>query len=101
MSNLKTETGQAEVEEQEQIKPSSSDPSMRLEESSSLADFETLSREYEDLQNKVTCKICLDAKIEVLFLPCRHLVCCAKCASMVRECPFCRKNIEGTVKVFM
>ena len=67
----------------------------------SMADFETLSKEFEDLQNKMACKICLDAKIEVLFLPCRHLVCCSDCATRMRECPFCRKKIDGTVKVFM
>ena len=64
-------------------------------------ELSTLSAEYEELQAKITCKICLDAKIESLFLPCRHLVCCDNCANMVRECPFCRARIEGVVKVYL
>ena len=63
--------------------------------------FSELSAECDDLQAKVTCKICLDSKIQVLFLPCRHLVCCENCANEVRECPLCRASIEGIVKVFL
>jgi hypothetical protein len=48
------------------------------------------------------CAICMldDSKPNVIFLPCRHAICCSTCARMgsVRNCPFCRQQIESRVK---
>ncbi|CAI9717316.1 baculoviral IAP repeat-containing protein 7-A [Octopus vulgaris] len=45
------------------------------------------------------CKICLDEKLSVVFLPCGHFVCCVTCGSLLTVCPVCRKNILHLVKV--
>ena len=51
--------------------------------------------------HEMICKICFDAKVEELFLPCRHLVCCLKCSASVFQCPVCRDDIDCVIKVFL
>lgn len=45
-----------------------------------------------------TCKVCLDAEVRVVFLPCAHLVCCHRCAVKIHSCPICRMRILRSVK---
>ena len=57
-----------------------------------------------DLLNQaqlVKCKVCFVEEVQVLFLPCRHLVTCEKCAHRLHQCPMCRKNIQDTIMVFL
>ncbi|ELT95124.1 hypothetical protein CAPTEDRAFT_224451 [Capitella teleta] len=37
------------------------------------------------------------AEVQCVNLPCGHLVCCLKCADLVRNCPLCRTNTVGSV----
>ena len=50
------------------------------------------------------CVICFES-LEVLFLPCKHICTCMKCASLLtqgdRNCPMCRGRIESIMKVFI
>jgi len=52
-----------------------------------------------------TCVICLDAIKNVVFLPCRHLCACSKCALHVSKssklCPVCRTSIQTHIEVFL
>jgi hypothetical protein len=57
--------------------------------------------ENERLKKIVTCKVCLGTVLQTAFLPCRHCVCCQKCAYSLRNCPLCRKRILGTVRVYL
>ena len=63
--------------------------------------------EAEERSNEArTCTICLDKERSHIFLPCGHLVCCAKCAKQAKneppnQCPMCRKPIKNTVKAYM
>lgn len=47
------------------------------------------------------CVICMDAKCEVVFIPCGHMCCCKDCGGGVEDCPMCRCSIERTIKVMM
>nr|XP_034334885.1 death-associated inhibitor of apoptosis 2-like [Crassostrea gigas] len=60
-----------------------------------------LEEENRLLREQKTCKICLDAEVGVVFLPCGHLCCCVMCAPAVRQCPICRAEIRGTVRTFI
>uniref|UniRef100_A0A8W8JKU2 RING-type domain-containing protein n=1 Tax=Magallana gigas TaxID=29159 RepID=A0A8W8JKU2_MAGGI len=60
-----------------------------------------LAEENRQLRQQRVCKICLDADIGVVFLPCGHLCCCQTCASEVPHCPVCRANINSRVSVFI
>ena len=57
--------------------------------------------ERDELQNLMTCKICLVNRIDTVFLTCRHFSTCQDCADRVRDCPVCRQIILGTVDVFI
>ena len=58
-------------------------------------------KEVEKYRSRMQCKVCLDAYVGTLFLPCRHLLCCKECAENVQKCPLCRERIIGTIKVFV
>jgi hypothetical protein len=60
-----------------------------------------LETRFKELQQSRTCKICLDEDINVVFLPCGHLVCCTVCAPALNRCPICRANIREVVKTYL
>ena len=37
------------------------------------------------------CKICFDQDMDVLFVPCNHLICCSSCSANLPHCPLCRQ----------
>lgn len=46
------------------------------------------------------CVICMDAKCEIIFIPCGHMCCCLMCGEKDMECcPLCRGSIERTIRV--
>lgn len=47
------------------------------------------------------CKVCLDKKVEILFLPCLHVTVCCNCAPTIKKCIICRREIEDLVKVYI
>lgn len=51
-------------------------------------------------KGKDNCCVCMSAEVDMLMMPCRHFLTCHTCAGEVSECPFCRKTIEYTIKVF-
>ncbi|KAK6993544.1 inhibitor of apoptosis [Biomphalaria glabrata] len=54
-----------------------------------------------ELRQQTMCKICMDKDVEVVFLPCGHLVSCAECAGALKDCAVCRKPVKGTVRAFL
>ena len=64
-------------------------------------EHESLEKKLERMQEERTCKICMDAEIGIVFLPCGHLVCCPNCASGVELCPMCRRPIQESVRTYM
>nr|XP_053653956.1 baculoviral IAP repeat-containing protein 8-like [Cherax quadricarinatus] len=44
------------------------------------------------------CKICMDNLIELVFLPCSHMVACMNCSKQLKNCPICRNVIRYTIK---
>lgn len=46
------------------------------------------------------CKICYGVEYNTAFLPCGHVVACAKCASSVTKCPLCRKPFTDVMRVY-
>lgn len=51
--------------------------------------------------DRTLCKICLDREVEVTFLPCGHLVCCAECSKHVQQCPVCRRIVKASMRTFL
>lgn len=63
--------------------------------------LEQLKKGAENFKTRLTCKVCLDSTVSILFLPCRHLICCDDCAFTVKTCPMCRAYIAATIKAFV
>ncbi|XP_076824858.1 uncharacterized protein LOC143470538 [Clavelina lepadiformis] len=40
------------------------------------------------------CRICKEEERSVVFLPCRHTVCCRTCGEQALECPICHYSID-------
>ena len=63
-----------------------------------------IEKENRRLRMQRLCKICMEKEVQVVFIPCGHLVSCQQCAQCLTDenlkCPMCRENIEGKVRVF-
>jgi len=93
---------QQEIEEQKEdmeISEAEKDPNPVKESPKSAA--ESLELENARLKEARTCKVCMDAEVGVVFLPCGHLICCVNCAPSLKDCAVCRTKIQGTVRTFM
>ena len=48
------------------------------------------------------CTICMDAPVEVVYIPCRHQACCTSCPReylrQQHQCPICRSYIHQAVQ---
>lgn len=49
----------------------------------------------------IVCSVCMNNKKNILFSPCQHVTCCARCAEQVSICPICREKIKQTTLVFL
>ncbi|XP_065225489.1 baculoviral IAP repeat-containing protein 2-like [Planococcus citri] len=64
-------------------------------------DPQTLEEENRLLKQAKLCKICMDRDVNIVFLPCGHLISCSACAANLPDCPVCRQIIKGTVRTFL
>lgn len=46
------------------------------------------------------CVVCLYRERDMVFKPCRHLVCCYVCSKRLRKCPVCTKRIRRQERIF-
>ena len=76
---------------------SESDSQAASNKKTKIEEIENENRQLKEAQN---CKICMDNKVAVVFLPCRHLISCVSCAQQLRDCPNCRKFIQRKIKTF-
>ena len=58
-------------------------------------------RENGRLKARVRCKICREANVGMIFLPCGHIVTCTQCGSKTRNCNSCGQFIRATANVYM
>lgn len=61
----------------------------------------SLEEENRMLKEARMCKICMDAEVGIVFLPCGHLTTCITCATNLQYCPLCRCTIKATVRTFL
>lgn len=52
----------------------------------------------QSLEDEQACVVCSEEGKSVLFMPCRHLCTCERCAVKLSACPICRAVIEESVK---
>lgn len=59
----------------------------------------------EDEDSGRECKVCMDATINTVLIPCGHVAICFECAQMLRQkgnkdCPICKTPVTTIVKTF-
>ncbi|XP_028156769.1 death-associated inhibitor of apoptosis 1-like isoform X1 [Ostrinia furnacalis] len=63
-----------------------------------------IEKEKEDDNNTIddskVCKICYVEERNVVFVPCGHVVACAKCALSTNKCPMCRRTFRDAVRLY-
>ena len=60
-----------------------------------------LQEKLSTMEEALKCRICTDARIDVVFCPCGHMVSCSSCASNLDQCPICRGTITNVQHVFL
>jgi hypothetical protein len=53
-----------------------------------------------DIDDEAICKICYDAPLDCVLVPCRHQCTCIKCGDALDYCPICRTEIEEVIRVY-
>ncbi|KAG7156520.1 death-associated inhibitor of apoptosis 2-like 2, partial [Homarus americanus] len=66
--------------------------------SSTSSATQELAEELERIRDIRMCKVCMDAEMDVVFLPCQHMVTCSSCALALAQCPICREDIKYSIK---
>ncbi|TGZ68195.1 hypothetical protein CRM22_004381 [Opisthorchis felineus] len=75
-------------------------------EYSSRADSFVTDEELQEIVQKCLweiglCRICVDAPISRVFLPCGHIICCVDCAERIEQCSVCRQDIMERHQCFL
>lgn len=53
-----------------------------------------------EVEDSKLCKICFAEERNVCFVPCGHVVACAKCALAADKCPMCRRTFTNAVRLY-
>jgi hypothetical protein len=54
-----------------------------------------------EIQYESFCKICMEKKPSIIFMPCRHVAVCGQCAfGIEKDCPICRTTIIEKLNLF-
>ncbi|XP_063622260.1 E3 ubiquitin-protein ligase XIAP [Cydia splendana] len=61
----------------------------------------SLEEENRQLKEARLCKVCMDSEVSVVFLPCGHLVSCARCGAALASCPLCREPVRALVRAYL
>lgn len=62
---------------------------------------ENLDKKENNVNYESLCKVCLERKSSIIFLPCRHVAVCGQCVFGIDDqCPICRTNIEEKINLY-
>lgn len=57
-------------------------------------------KEENPIEDTKLCKICYNEERNVCFVPCGHVVACAKCSLSTDKCPMCRRTFTDAVRLY-
>ena len=75
--------------------------SLKIENENLKTSQQLFEKEIQSLKESQFCKICVNNEMNTALLPCGHLVTCNECASILKDCPMCRKNINDKIRIYM
>lgn len=62
---------------------------------------ESSSKGSDNKLDSTLCKVCHKEDKVTVFIPCRHVYACAKCAEEMDECPVCTENVCSFIQLHM
>ena len=67
------------------------------------SESENLKVKNQELEDARLCKVCMEAEICFVFIPCGHQCTCENCAvnGDLKNCPICREKITKRIKTFL
>lgn len=60
---------------------------------------EELQNRYRQMEERITCPICIDSHIRLVF-QCGHGA-CAPCGAALSACPICRQPVRDRIQIFV
>jgi hypothetical protein len=53
-------------------------------------------------ESRTACVVCLTRERKIVFIPCRHFICCVNCTTENKfaNCPLCRESVSRTERVY-
>lgn len=66
-----------------------------------VADVGALTLQNREMRDRTICKICGQRQVNLVFLPCGHLVCCIECGAEITHCLICNVQVFKKVPVYM
>lgn len=82
------------------ITPTTTKLSIENETTTKLSVENTTKSLDEEKDNSKLCKICYSYEYNTVFVPCGHVITCAKCALSVNSCPYCRQEFTDVIKLY-
>lgn len=64
-------------------------------------DVGALTLQNREMRDRTICKICGQRQVNLVFLPCGHLVCCIECGAEITHCLICNVQVFKKVPVYM
>lgn len=61
--------------------------------------LEQLQSRYRQMEERITCPICIDNHIKLVF-QCGHAS-CIECSAALKTCPLCRQTIRERIQLFV
>lgn len=61
--------------------------------------LEQLQSRYRQMEERITCPICIDNQIKLVF-QCGHAS-CIDCSAVLKACPICRQTIRERIQLFV
>jgi len=49
--------------------------------------------------DSMLCKVCFKEDMVAVFIPCRHVYACVKCAEEIDECPVCKEDVCSFIQL--
>lgn len=71
-----------------------------IESSGSGCAFDNI-EDHKARDGESCCIICEDNASIIMFMPCNHISFCKQCATLLNECPLCKKHIDHKIRVFV
>ncbi|XP_055882840.1 uncharacterized protein LOC106078841 isoform X3 [Biomphalaria glabrata] len=59
-----------------------------------------LQAEYNWRLSRLICEICQRKDVQVIFIPCGHVITCVECSLLQEFCNSCHSHIEGKTRIF-